>query len=473
MNRVLAYLRRYRDSRKHVRPWAMAVPILVLLVCLPLLRPLRHPDPRSMSDDEVARLATVQAMVERHAQSLDFRTFKPERHLIRVGDEFYSDQPPVFSALLASGYWSMHRFGVTFDDSLAMVSYLLTVLGTTLPAAAIAGLVYRMGRLFELPRIWRTVLATVVVMGGGIVTYATVLNEHVPAAALVMASAACLVHIAIGRKRMSAAVWLVMAGFCATLAMTIDTVAGVFVPLLAGVVLTLPWRPHMRAGGLLLYALGCVPPILLHVALTVPVTGDWRPGILHPEMAFRVVPDSYVATGDDFDEDLTDSGYWAIFGRNVGRVGATLLGDHGLLSHFPALLLGMAGVAMVMHRHWPSSTKMLAASSAGAALVVVLIYALSHPRWSDAAFAVRWFVVLLPMLMFWTGAWLRKPHRPLGWAIAGILVTFSIAVSLIGATGPLPRNGFDGYTAADALDRLYRSDATTIHHRQLLAGRPD
>ncbi len=477
MKSLLAYLRRYRDSRKHVRPWAMAVPILVLLICLPLLRPLRHPDPRDISDDETARLATVQAMVEHRSLAIDDHAtadtvvFDPQRNVIEVDGKRYSDQPPVFAALLASAYWTMHRYGLRFDTNPAMVSYLLTVIGTTLPAAAIAGVVYRMGRLFELPRLWRTVLASVVVFGGGIVSYATVLNEHVPAAALVTAGAACLVHIAVGNKRLSAWVWLMTAGLCISLATTLDVTAGVFLPLFAGVVLTLPWKRLNRIGGLALYALGCLPPIVLHVALTVPVTGDWRPGYLHPELAVSVASDGRPSTDFDWDDDLTDTGYWAVFGRNVGRVGATLLGDHGLLSHFPALLLGMAGVAMVMHRHWPNSTKMLAGASAGAALVVVLIYALSRPRWDDAAFAVRWFIVFLPMLMFWIGAWLRKPHRPLGWAIAGILVTFSTMVTLIGATGPLPRDGFTTYTPADALDRaLYRHGAS-LAHDNLLAGR--
>src|SRR2546428_299657 len=52
---VLHSFRRYL-TKPHVRPWALSAPILVLLVCLPLLRPLRHPDPRDVSDDELARL---------------------------------------------------------------------------------------------------------------------------------------------------------------------------------------------------------------------------------------------------------------------------------------------------------------------------------------------------------------------------------------------------------------------------------
>ena len=36
------------------------------------------------------------------------------------------------------------------------------------------------------------------------------------------------------------------------------------------------------------------------------------------------------------------------------------------------------------------------------------------------------------------------------WIFAGLLLGFSVAVSLLGATGPLPKDGFPVYTAAGA-----------------------
>src|SRR5918998_432817 len=107
--------------RKWVRPWALSAPILVLVIALPLLRPLRYPVPQyRISDEEAARLATIQAIVEH----------------------------------------------------------------VTIPAACAAGLVYRMGRLFDLRRPWRAALAAAAVLATGLISYATVLNPHVPAATL-------------------------------------------------------------------------------------------------------------------------------------------------------------------------------------------------------------------------------------------------------------------------------------------------
>jgi hypothetical protein len=346
---------------------------------------------------------------------------------------------------------------MTFDGNLSMVTYLLTVIGTTLPAAGIAGLVYRMGRLFELPRLWRTVLAATVVFGGGVISYATVLNEHVIAAMLVMSAAACLVHIAISRRRLGAGVWLLVAGFCAALAVTIDLTAGIFLVLLTAVIFSLPWPKTTRLGGLVLYLFGAMPPIFLHCLLVLPITGDWKPGFLHPEMAsVHIVAHPTTDNAGDWDEE--PGGLWSAVGDNIARAGATLFGNHGLLSHFPAAILAVIGISLVMHRHWPSSTKTLAAASLIAPIVVIGFISYGDRSTDEAGYANRWFILFLPMLLLWIGAWLRRPHRPLSWTMAGVLVGFSMIVSLIGATGPLPRTPFTGYTPADALDRLLSND---------------
>ena len=68
------YLRRWAAG-KHVRPWALSAPIAALLICLPLLSPLRHPIPGEMSDEEMARWATVQALVEQQTFAIDGTLF--------------------------------------------------------------------------------------------------------------------------------------------------------------------------------------------------------------------------------------------------------------------------------------------------------------------------------------------------------------------------------------------------------------
>ena len=99
------------------------------------------------------------------------------------------------AALLSGPYWVMHHYGITLDRDPNWVAFWLTLLGVTLPVALSAGLVYRMGRQFELRRPLRGVLGLIVVLGSGLISYSTVLNAHAPAAALLIASATCLLHV--------------------------------------------------------------------------------------------------------------------------------------------------------------------------------------------------------------------------------------------------------------------------------------
>lgn len=473
------YFRAYA-RRKHVRPWALAAPVVVILICLPLLRPLRHPVASMMSDDEMSRWATVQALVEQQTFAIDRTQFVGTRQKVRVGETYYSDQPPVLGLILSGPYWLIRRAGFNFTNNPSFVEYLLTLICITVPVAAASGMIYRMGRLFELRRPWRTALALAVPLGSGLISYGTVLNPYAPAASLVLLSAAILVQVAIVNSPLGSGGYLTAAGFFAALAATIDPAAVVFTILFFSIILAMRWRWSLRIGGMLMYAIGIIPPVLLHVALSVPITGDWRLGLAHlPSQPLRVstVRGAAPATpaakpaepGEEEDFSPAPPSAFQRAGTFLARLGAAFFGSHGLLSHFPVLILGMAGVASVMHRHWPSTTKTLAIITCVGAIIVIVRYVWLPIDWRWAMFGVRWYVIFLPLVLFWAGAWLRKSHHPVTWSIAGVLLAFSSAVSIIGATNPMPREGYEHYSAAAALRSLARP--VTASEESMLAGR--
>jgi hypothetical protein len=478
MSTLAGYIRR-SDDRPYVRPWALATPIVVLLFCLPLLRPLRHPGQASL--DEELRLATISALVEHRGTAdtslsgrlaIDTTSFPVYSHVFSVRNQIFSDQPPMLAFILSGPYWILHGVGYRLQDYSVLVPYLLTLLGVTLPAAGAAGLVYRMGRIFELRREVRAGLAAAVVFATGLISYSVVLNAHVPAAVLVLASAGCLIHLAASEMPWRGGGWLILAGFCAALAGTIDLSAMIFLPLLAIVVPALRLRPALRLGGVVLFLLGAAAPILLHATLVTNLTGDLLPGSFHPELTVRhtrpfpgeiEMPAETLAPTSDTPEpaDLGDQADYPGSGgllqqawRGAGRLTAALLGEHGLLVHFPVVVLGFAGMFAVMHRHWPVTTKILAADSAVAAVAALLVITFSHYGLATAEFGNQWLVVFLPILFFWSGAWLRRAHHPAVWTAAAGLLVFSLLVSLIGATDPMPRAGYDRYTPVAALRNL-------------------
>jgi hypothetical protein len=454
-------------SGRLVRPWALLGPVVVLMVTLPLLRPLRHPDPTRISDEELARLATVQALVEHNTLAIDDTAFADTHLKVKRNGRWYSDQPPVMSALLAPSYWVMRKAGIDFATRADMVMYLLTLLGVTLPVALSAGLMYRMGRLFELRRPWRATLGLVAVLASGLVSYATVLNPHAPAAAFVLCSAACLIHVSITNKRVHGSVWLVMAGLCAALAAAIDPPAVVFLALLPAVIFALRWTVPQRFGGLAVYLLGAAVPLALHAGLSSNVPGNGfrvsGPAGNDSLLAF-LNPEAHTGPSAGYGaiplDDDAPRGAWDRTVVAARRLGSALFGGHGLLSHFPVVLLGIIGVTTVMHRHWPWTTKMLASATLAGALLLLIGFTWRRADWHGAMFATRWFVVFLPLIVFWAGAWLRRRHGKVAWTFAAALLAFSLTASIVGATGPLPRQGFvadDGtepYTVAGALRNL-------------------
>jgi 4-amino-4-deoxy-L-arabinose transferase-like glycosyltransferase len=401
--------------------------------------------------------------------AIDTASFPIRSHIISVNNQVFSDQPPMLAFVLSGPYWILHGMGYRLQEYSVLVPYLLTLLGVTLPAAGAAGLVYRMGRIFELRRELRAGLAAAVVFATGLITYSVVLNAHVPAAVLVLAATGCLIHLAASDTPSRGGAWLVLAGFCAALAATIDLSAIIFVPLLAIVVPALRLRPALRIGGVLLYLLGAAPPVLLHATLVSNLTGDLLPGSFHPELAVRHLhpfpeeaepPLEAMSQASDNPEpsDLGEDAIrpapatlWQNAWRGMGRLTVALLGEHGLLVHFPVIVLGFAGMFAVMHRHWPLTTKLLAADSAIAALLALVGVTFSRYGLATAEFGNQWLVLFLPMLFFWAGAWLRRPHHPAIWTTAAVLLIFSILVSLIGATDPMPRGGYDRYTPLAAL----------------------
>jgi hypothetical protein len=188
---------------------------------------------------------------------------------------------------------------------------------------------------------------------------------------------------------------------------------------------------------------------------------------LHPELAIHhrlflddppidATPETAIAQpavepDDGLDSDPPPPTIWQKTAHGIAALAWTLFGEHGLLVHFPVIILGVAGMFAVMHRHWPVMTKILAASSAIATLIGVVGFCASRYGPATADFANRWLIVFLPFLFFWAGAWLRRPHSRPVWSVAGILLVFSVLVSLIGATNPMPAGGYSKYTAVSAL----------------------
>jgi hypothetical protein len=447
MSSLRSYLRT-RLQQPMVRPLALVGPVVVLIITLPLLRPLRHPS--EIADDELLRLATIRSLAERGTLEINPNLPESARSLLIVrNDRYFSPQPPMMSLLLAPPAWVMLRAGWSFDENALLMAYILTLLGTTLPVALSTALLYRMFRLFELRRPWRSGLSIGIVLGSGMISYATVLNPHAPAAALVLGSAAGLIHVSAVERAGRRWLWLILTGLASGLGTTLDPAAGVLTLLFMFVITAMRFPISWRIAGIVLFVLGASGPILLHAQWNRQITGNWLPAPMETVTDLQPRSPTPGLIEDEPDRSLVKRVL-----SPLRWIFTSLLGAHGLLSHFPVVIIGVAGVFAVMHRHWPTSTKVLAAASLTGAITIILMYAVMESDWRGAEFACRWFVVFTPMLLFWIGAWLRRSHKPAAWTMAAMLMGFSVLVGSIGATGPWPPHGFTGYSAWSAVKSM-------------------
>ena len=465
-------------QRPLIRPWALAGPVLIVALCLPLLRPLRDPDHRHWTDQEQLTTATVQAIVEQHTLALDKTVFAGNPAAIRHLNATYSPYPPLYPLLLAPCYWVMLKQGLSFNDDLIFVQYLLTLVGSALPAAMCAGLIYRLGRIFELPRFLRAILGFAAVVGGGLISYAVTLAPFTLAACLMLLAVSCISHLAVTRHTFRELGLALVGGLLAALAAAIEPTALVFAILLCLPLLLMRWAVSLRIGAVILYMLGAAIVLashllLLHASGQVSLFARHDAPMATPAM--RILEPLTVQptinnpdwSGDDTDTDQTViQRAWGSVANWIGRLLEGLIGGHGLLSHFPALALGLLGAMLILHRNWTSYTKTLALITLGAALAALLVFIVVDPN-TPGSYGTPWFVCLSPLLLWWGGAWLKRPHRNQSWVMAGVVLAFSVTVGVIGMTNPTPRGGYRGYTFADATFRILASASHKVPPKAL------
>lgn len=445
-----------RGQKPVIRPWALVTPVVVLLLACPLIRPLL--DPQGMTSREALTLESVRAILRHGTLALDPNRIPDRSMVFHNGEHFFAPDSPGFSILLAGISWGIEQVGIDLDDNPVLHEYLLILLGITFPTAMAGGLIYRMARSFELSRLWRAVLSLSSVLGTGWLSYCTILMPPALATALVVVSAASLWQVSESSKPSLTVGWLSAGGFCAALAGIIDPNALWMLLLLPCISLLLPFAIKTRLTGLLYIVLGASAPLVLHITVVSEITGrSFAWSIQQPptDSIHSIFDKSIISDGSDGTEPV-DASFWLTIGRGINRFILLTVGAHGFLSHFPVLLLAGVGIGMVLHRHWGIALKGLA-GGVMLGLIGQLVFRMLSPVETDC-FAAPMLLSLFPVAMLFIGAWLRKPHSPLIWTMSGVALGVSVLITVAGATGPAPQEGFTGYTAVEAFEKLLFSN---------------
>jgi len=455
-----------RRTRPLVRPWALAGPIVVLLICLPLLRPLWSPG--VMSGREAAVLDTAHNLLQHRGFALDPAHGYPPEAVVTVNGKLLARDPTAFTAAVATLAWLWGKAGVTFENNPHLLDYMLTMLISALPTAFGCGLIYRLGRAFDLTRPWRVGLALACVLASGWISYATVLLPHAMAIFLVVAAVTAFVHVSRAEWYRAASLWLIAAGACAAAAAAFDPLALWVLP---AVLLGTPFLTKSRRGrfaGIVFVLLGATIPIALYVGVNPQATGDLLPPRWHATAyaAAGATPGTVIVPSVGDDIEPVDVSVWVLIGRAINRLLVFTVGSHGIFSHFPVLVIALAGVGTVLRRHWALPLKWLAGATLTALVLVLAYKMIVRVDDVDLDFAAPRLIVLVPVLMLWSGSWVRRPHGPAAWTAATVALVVSIVISLLGMTAPAPPGGYAHYTAAEAAGRLFTPTQTVATQRR-------
>ena len=404
------------------RPWALLTPILVLLIALPLLRPLRLPG--MASDGERLLLDTIRAISQNGGLPLDAGVWrgKPGTVTTMKGNKerVIADRPPVFAVLLAAPAWAMQKLGLKYGADDDLIAYLLTVVGTTIPVAIGGAVIYRMGRLFELSRPRRALLALLVTFGGGWISYATVLNPHATAAAALVCASACLLYLAAARRSSAMLPILLPAGLLAALAAALSPWTLPLALPLPLVLFAMSMPVRQKVIGFMLLTLGAMPIAWVHAAWSLDAYGSvFAPGSRETLRA--------VVAGDP------DADAIARAGSLGGALFSVTLGSRGVITHFPILIAAIAGLFIVLRKHWPMHAKVFGAIVLVGGVTVVMMVAARRATTGDWRHAAQWFVVFLPLATFWLGALLRRELSRRAFWLVTLACAVSVVMSLAGA----------------------------------------
>jgi hypothetical protein len=371
---------------------------------------------QSFGDTLFSRLATVYALVHEGTFSIDGSAV-PENPFadrtvdkVQFGGRMLSSKPPVLPLLMAAEYVVMNRAaGWRLDDAgdLSRITWIMTVTLVGLPYVAMAWFVVRAAQSVPLSAGAAAFLGVAAAFGTQAGGFATVLNNHVPAASAVMATFFLYLRI---EGRGGAAKWWEYGFFGASagLAATIDVPVAIF-PALLGLALV---RRHMR--GLALYA---IPPALAFLAVQSGVlyasTGSPLPVQLHPDA--YLFENSYWRNPRGVDA-LNDP--WPIYLFHI------TLGRAGIFSLFPVTLLAFAGLVCVERAAGRFSAAMICGVAGSA--VLAAYYALTTNNYGGAAFGFRWFIVLGPVLLLVAAPAAAAMRGPWRWALPVLLLAVSM-----------------------------------------------
>ncbi len=385
--------------------WALLYAVAVL--ALPRIRC------EVVGANDSSRYSTMIALVEHGTPYIDkAHLSKRTMDKVRVNGKELSTKPPVLSFLGAGIYGVLHKgFGLSFKKNEAVVVPILVALLCTLPLLVLLWMFHGLLRRENIDAV--PALGITALLGTSTLCFpfGTILVNHIPSTTALFAMFVCARELRSARS--DSPRYAFGAGLFGCLAVTFELIA-VF-PVLAVTAYLLWSRRQWPYVGMLL--LGAAGPAALHLGLTWISTGGVLPVQLRTELwHFEGSYWNHPKSWDALDEPKWQYGLQCFFG---GR---------GLFTLTPVLLLALPALWRGLRRgagsHWPegapgrAETVTVLAGFVGLATFIIL----RTNNYGGGHYGMRWFLMMVPLLMVLMAPLLVRIRGRLGWLGLALLV---------------------------------------------------
>ena len=375
----------------------------------------------SIGAGPMARMATIESLVERGTPVIDGSSLATTPDKVLIDGHYYGGQLPFLQYAVAPLYCLMHRvFSLSFSSDARLVYALMTVCTVGILSSLMLSLFFGMMARFGLGSSKALLAAAALGLGTLVLPYSIVFNAHLVAGALVFFALYILFR---GPGRFGA----LQMGLLTGAAAVIDPAPGAA---FSAALLLLFACSAGRRRRVLPFCAGVIVPVVLHCFISLRSVGTVLPVNLFPE--------HYAYPGSIFDgtslSGVASHGSLCSF---LTYCYHALFGMRGLFSYNPVLLFSTAAlIACAFSRRSGGKYRSRSIAILCASAAVVAVYLLKSVNYGGWSYGMRFFVPVIPAVSIYLGPFLARRRRPVVRALFILALAVSVAVSLVGATNP-------------------------------------
>jgi len=383
-------------------------------------------------------LATVYSLTEQGTFAIEHSLFKTVDQ-VRIRGHYYSDKPPLYVVWLATVYTIVKTVaGLAFETSPRAVFFILSFMGSGVFCLFLGILFHRQGTKRGWPQPLAFLGGAGVIFSTWIFSFGGTINNHVPAAALLMTAYFVLNE---ARHEDPRKVRLLLGGTLLGLVLNLDLPTGGLFALcvIAGMVRGMSRQsliePLLVAGGFMVFGVGIL------AALNFAAHGSFLPAYM--------VDGAYDYPGNIHTNRM--AGLHKPDDLAVHLISA-LVGSRGIFSYMPLLLLALPGVWFVRHQ----LSRMDGCFLVGT-LLTACFYLTQCGDFGGWAYGLRFLIPLVPPLFWMTLRWIHESHSRRLHALAVALGLWGVITSGVGAYQPWPVCDEGAASKSHAIEKGFRN----------------